>query len=155
MTLCANFSLYKDSKSPHISSKSVESELNQFIYRKGIGHKNDLYMNKDDLKELAEVKFFHLGNHTKSHYFLSSLSYEEQLTEIESGFQDLVDLDLPISKVFAAPFGNYDSVNEDTFKILRSNSYEVLLLTNGRQNLKLDVRKSAGKIKVYNRYLPK
>ncbi len=149
------FQIYADTKSPKISSKVVDHLLDDFIYKKGLSYKNDLYMSKDELLQLAKVKHFKLGNHTKNHYFLSSLSFEEQETEIVTGHKELEMLGLPISKVFAAPFGNYNSIDKNTFLILNRENYHTLLLTNGRRSVKNYSTDIKQHLKIYNRYLPR
>ncbi|NEQ51947.1 MAG: polysaccharide deacetylase family protein [Leptolyngbya sp. SIO3F4] len=147
--------LYFRSKSPQINSSQFEEILSAFVIEKGLGRKNRLYMNQEELRQLSSESGFTIGNHSLNHYVLSSLSKVEQKKEIEQGGAALRALDVEVSDFFAAPFGNYNTVNQDTLNILDSLGYKGLLLTNGmgpvdRSQLNLSDRG----LTVTNRYLP-
>ncbi|KAA3653537.1 MAG: polysaccharide deacetylase family protein [Chloroflexi bacterium] len=69
-----------------------------------------------ELAELAQSKFLEIGGHTQTHPFLTTLSLDEQLTEIAAGREKLASkLDKPV-KSFAYPFGDYSSQTVDLVK---------------------------------------
>jgi len=146
---------YLKSKQPQYNSATVEEALTAFIEQKGLGEKERIYMNTEELKTLNAERFINLGNHSRHHYLLSSLTKEQQHEEIVGGHVDLQKAGLNVSNTFAAPFGGYHTINADTIEVLEQGGYEGLLLTNGQQQVDWHKMPQATKLFVANRLLPK
>ena len=67
-----------------------------------------------------------------NHYFLSSLSKEEQYNDIIECKNFLESYNIKRSNVFCLPFGGINSYNDDTVAILRELNYRSLLLTENK-----------------------
>ena len=76
------------------------------------------------------------GNHTKSHFLLSSISKKNQEEEINDCHEFLNNGSIPdrISRIFSVPFGGINSFNNDTVKILLNLNYKGILLSRSRVN---------------------
>lgn len=146
--------LYFKSKSPELNSAKVSAYIDSFVRQKGLGLKERLYLNARELSQLNGEESITLGNHTRNHYVLSSLSVEEQLEEIVGGLRDLEEYGLDVSNIFAAPFGGYSTINKSSLNILEDTGYKGLLLTNGNEKINLQKVDKPSKLIVANRYLP-
>lgn len=146
--------LYFKSKSPELNSAKVSAHIDSFVRQKGLGFKERLYLSAEELLQLNAEKTITLGNHTRNHYVLSSLSRDEQCYEIEGGHKELKDFGINVSNIFAAPFGGYSTVNKDTLDILEATGYRGLLLTNANEKVNLQKLARPTSIVVANRYLP-
>ena len=73
-------------------------------------------MTSVELKELAQSEFVEIGGHTQSHPFLTTLSLEEQVTEIAAGRAILESKLNQSVKSFAYPFGDYSDQTVDLVK---------------------------------------
>ncbi len=158
-TLPAEFSitphnLYFNSKSPAVNSAVMSGFIDAFITKKGLGVARRLYMNAEELRQLDIEETITLGNHTRNHFVLSSLSQQQQQEEIIGGHRDLEQCGLNVSNIFAAPFGGYSTIDSHTLDILEGEGYSGLLLTNGSEKVKLSKLGRPTKLMVANRYLP-
>jgi len=91
-----------------------------FVYFKldRIFNVGNYYLNYTQLKEMEDGGMV-IGAHTRNHTLLSSLSYNEQISEIIGSIDDLISENLNID-TFCFPFGGPLSYNKDTLKILKN-----------------------------------
>ena len=89
-----------------------------------------------DKSKLIDSEYVNYGNHTLNHYVLSTLSYEQQLHEIESNQKFLDSLNLNLSQVFAFPFGRFPDFNENSLSALSDLGINKVLLNNNLINQK-------------------
>ncbi|MDG2228973.1 MAG: polysaccharide deacetylase family protein [Gammaproteobacteria bacterium] len=87
------------------------------------------YLSWNDLESLNDDRVT-LANHTSHHLFLSSLSIEEQKSQIMLGHQRLKKLD-NYYKILAIPFGSNNSFNSDTLTFIPDYSQNILIKANG------------------------
>lgn len=125
---------YFISKSSKFNSKQVEIELNEFILRKNIDLSTRHKLCFDNTKYLINHPLINYGNHSAHHYFLSSLSKEEQYKDILECKNFLESFDINRSNVFCVPFGGISSFNNDTETIINDLNYKTLLLTENKFN---------------------
>ena len=96
---------------------TITSEL--FYQYVGITEKEfseELYMSSDELKILLSEGMY-VGSHTFSHYWLDSMSRNEQAIEIDKSLKFLADIGALTSDwVMCYPYGAY---NEDTLSLLK------------------------------------
>lgn len=133
-----NEKFYRNTKAPNVNSKWLDGQLNIFFskmkersipdFPKYCIHKTN-QINQDPL-----VSY---GNHTYHHYVLSSLTKEEQRTEIQKNHKILQKLNINISKIFSIPFGGMEHINHETFEILKDENYKGILFSNNIVNLNL------------------
>lgn len=69
--------------------------------------------------ELPDDPLVTYGNHSRSHYVLSTLGREEQREEIVGMQEELAGLGLRLSRVFSIPFGADADFNDQTVELLR------------------------------------
>lgn len=148
---------YKSTKQNNINSIKIESALDKFLDQKGISLINDhLYLNKEDIEKFP-TKYATIGNHTHNHYRLSALNKEEQYQEINL-CKKIIDK-LPCNKVnvFAIPFGENGSFNQDTVDILNEMGFQGFFMTNNHQFGLKEPLINVNPYKLYfaNRILPK
>jgi hypothetical protein len=126
---------YSATKDPSIvNSRLVETVLDDFFKQRGVDMKaltKDVYCTPKDLAHACSSKLT-CGNHSHSHYVLSSMSEREQHVEIETAQRLLSDIGLPISRVFSIPFGTQRDFNDDTIAILRDLDYLGYVLCAGK-----------------------
>jgi peptidoglycan/xylan/chitin deacetylase (PgdA/CDA1 family) len=121
------------SKHPDNSSIRVESELDDFLVSRRIPiDYNQLLFDNDSYFISHPLVWY--GNHTASHYVLSSLTLEDQCTEIKRTRDFLRTRAVNISKVFALPFGQTYHANRDTLVALQSFGYQYMLMNRNRLN---------------------
>ena len=125
---------YRDTKNPAIiNSRVVEKMLDVFLvpYKKDISWMSqDIYCTPEILhKECG--KHITFGNHSHSHYVLSSMDKDEQYEEIIRTEHILRDLNLPLSRIFSIPFGGERDFNRDTLDILQDIGYRGYALSVG------------------------
>ena len=125
---------YYISKNSKFNSKQIEIELNEFFLKENILLNKNHKLCLDDKKYLIKHPLITYGNHTASHYFLSSLNKEEQYRDILECKNFLESFDVNRSNVFCVPFGGMNSFNEDTVNILKNLNYKTLLLTENKLN---------------------
>ena len=124
---------YFSSKRPPVNSKVVEKNIDHFFSEHNISTKHQgLYLSESDLKKFPS-KWVCFGNHTQNHYKLSTLSKEEQAEEIYLCNKELNRLSVPVSEVFAIPFGEIGSFNQDTLQLIHDYRFSGFLMTNQNQ----------------------
>lgn len=125
---------YRDTKDPAIiNSRLVEKKLDEFL----VASKRDITCVAQDvycIPEILREKFgehITFGNHSHSHYVLSSMSKEEQYEELIKAEHILRGLNLPLSRIFSIPFGGVRDFNSDTLDILEDIGYKGYVLSVG------------------------
>jgi glycosyltransferase involved in cell wall biosynthesis/peptidoglycan/xylan/chitin deacetylase (PgdA/CDA1 family) len=148
----AGESFYTYLKNPLNNSATAEREIDAFLERKGIELPGTSHL-IDAEKYLVEDRLLAYGNHTYSHYVLSSLSAEEQRQEIGrvKAFLEARRY-LRTSSVFAAPFGGAQDINRATLEAARDLGYRAVLLNRSHVNPG-QIRAVAG-IKIIERFSP-
>jgi len=147
--------LYKGTKSPQLNSQLIHELTEDFFTKNNFKRDNSFYLSKEVLVAISRNPLCSIGNHTQNHYVLSSLPKNVQENEIKLGFEKLKNNDLNPIKIFAAPFGGYQTINQDTIDILVGQKYEGLFLTNGNNLVDLSKSPDLKSIRTSNRYLPK
>ncbi len=112
----------------------MEEQIEEFLSRRGVrlSGPNHLFDSKSYFRAHRLIWY---GNHSHSHFVLSSLSYKEQGEEIARTKAILDGIsDVQRSAVFALPFGQACHANPDTFAAVRDNGYRGLLMNRGRVN---------------------
>ncbi|MFL2767433.1 MAG: polysaccharide deacetylase family protein [Dehalococcoidia bacterium] len=135
-------SFYRDSKSFKFNSMDLDHSINEFLAQKHISLESNLL---DDKSKLIDSEYVNYGNHTFNHYVLSTLSYQQQLKEIETNHNFLHSLNLNLSQVFAFPFGGLPDFNENSLSALSDLGITKVLLNNNLIN-----RQSMQKLKNSN-----
>lgn len=104
-----------------LRSKICDSLLLDFVEQDKNEIIDELYLNKEEIKEMINYGM-HIGGHTLSHKWMSSLSYNEQETEIKGTFKFLENI---YSKKFIPslcyPFGDY---NSDTISLMNKYKFK-------------------------------
>lgn len=124
-------SFYRDSKSYKFNSMNLDNCMDEFLTKKNISLNTNLLSDKS---KLVDNEYVNYGNHTLNHYVLSTLSYEQQLNEIESNQKFLDSLNLNLSQVFAFPFGGFPDFNQNTILALTQLGINKVLLNNNLIN---------------------
>lgn len=125
---------YGSLKHPRNNSRLVEEQIDEFLCRRNIrlSSSNHLF---DARQYYRPHRLIWFGNHSHSHYVLSSLSRQEQCEEISRTSSILQTIPgIQLSKVFALPFGQTQHANAETLSALRENGYRTLLMNRGRTN---------------------
>lgn len=123
---------YKQSKAPTVSSLTVDRTIDLFLDSQGISLDGVRYGLRKD--ELIQNPLLTYGNHSFSHYVLSSLSESQQREEILTNHQLLAGLSVPLSKIFSIPFGAEQDFDSRTLKILQEVGYSGFLYSRNRLN---------------------
>lgn len=133
---------YFSTKKPSVNSKDLSVKLDQFLENYPDVRCKVKNFCIDNNFEWPQSSFIKYGNHTYNHYVLSSLSIEEQKSEILENRDLLSGLvgEHSLSRVFSIPFGGLDTFNEDTIKILKEAGYIGALLSRSRFN-KANIKK--------------
>ena len=126
-------SFYRDSKSYKFNSGNLDQCIDDFLMQKNISLNTNLLSDKS---KLIDSEYVNYGNHTLNHYVLSTLSYEQQLHEIESNQKFLDSLNLNLSQVLALPFGGFPDFNDNTILALNQLGINKVLLNNNLINQK-------------------
>ncbi len=133
---------YKDTKNPSVNSKDFDEDIDIFFNNFDFNYNlNNFLINITNLKCFLNAnptshEYLSFGNHTYSHYVLSSLNFQQQEQEILKNHHILSKLPLRISKIFSIPFGGFQDFNKDTIKILKKLNYNGCLLSRQRLNFK-------------------
>lgn len=129
-----DMSFYRYTKHPTNNSRRMDEQISIFLEN----HGHDLQTSRhcfDDVRYLLDHPLISYGNHSHSHYVLSSLSAEDQYQEIHRTRQFLAGIpDIRISSVFAVPFGDLRDYDHHTVTILKELGYRGLLLSRQRLN---------------------
>ena len=124
-------------KHPSNNSKRVEEELDTFLQMKALSPGDCNYV-FDSPAYLIKHPLIWYGNHTHSHYVMSSLSFTEQLEEVRAAKAYLQEQQgIQVSGVFSLPFGGTHHINRVTFTVLRELEYKTLAMNRGRVNIRL------------------
>jgi len=127
-------SFYRATKDPSIiSSRRVEQIIDGFFAHESIDIASfsvNLYCSEDTLKNRS-YRNHTFGNHTHSHYVLSSLDKDEQYGEVVQAETIINKMNLPRSRVFSIPFGQPRDFNDDTMDILHQLGYEAFAMSSG------------------------
>lgn len=127
---------YGSTKKHHVNSYELAGLIDQFLQlHPGVLVNVNNYC-AGTVGDLVRSPLIRYGNHTYSHFVLSSLSKEQQRDEIVKNQDRLSALIEPeyLSHVFSIPFGGVDTVNADTFEILKARGYKGALLSRSRFN---------------------
>lgn len=101
--------------------KNITSDLESFS--------NRLYMSVDNLREMNESGMI-IGSHTYNHFWLNSLTYKEQLKEINFSLEFLSSIGIDFHYLtMCYPYGAYDN---NTIKILKEKKFKLAFTTNPR-----------------------
>ena len=125
---------YTKTKNSKCNSKQIDILLDKFFKFKkiSINKLRSTIISKDQLKKDPLITY---GNHTYNHYVLSSLTKEEQETEILRNQKILKNLDINYSKVFSVPFGRSNDINNDTIDLIKKYNYKAFLYSDNKINL--------------------
>ncbi|MDZ7841061.1 MAG: polysaccharide deacetylase family protein [Gammaproteobacteria bacterium] len=130
-------SFYGYTKHPSNNSRIVDEEIECFARQQGVRFESSQYC-VGSLSDLRIHPLVTYGNHSHHHYVLSSLSRDDQYTEIEATHELLQSL--PASSrcsAFSIPFGTTRDFNHDTVGILQDLGYSAALLSRNRLNSEL------------------
>ncbi len=123
---------YSDTKRPdRVNSRKVDETLDAFFEEEGIRTDQlsvGLYSTRDMLASLRSSRLRY-GSHGRNHYLLSSLSVEEQHSEIAGSREAVEALGRGCSPVFAVPFGGNHTYDCTTLDILREEGYRGVAIT--------------------------
>ena len=139
---------YFVTKDPKFNSIQVEKNIDEFLLKENLKINSSHKLCFDNEKYFIEHPLVSYGNHTASHYVLSSLSPQEQYHEIAECKKFINRLNINKSDVFSMPFGGNQSFNSDTLSILHDLNYENILKSTNN----LDTAISSNQI---NRFMPK
>lgn len=100
----------------------VVNKIFNFFFSKSQQKKilNEFYLNEDDVINI-DKKGMIIGGHSHSHKRLSSLSTIDQAKEIKKNIFYLSKILNKKIEYFASPFGDKNSYNKNTIKILKKN----------------------------------
>ena len=94
----------------------INSVLENFSAYKSMDIAKELYLSEMEIQEMYKLGMV-FGSHSNNHYWLNTLTFEEQYREIKESyleFERLKILDNNDPKILCYPFGAY---NKDTLKI--------------------------------------
>ncbi|WP_419901849.1 polysaccharide deacetylase family protein [Kiloniella sp.] len=145
---------YKDSKKPGLNSQIVSEAVDSYLRDKGLTEivstqLGQVIATKDKLISHPLITY---GNHTHSHFVLSSLTEEEQREEIGRCQSWLMESGLGLSRVLAAPFGGTSDVNTTTEKILTELGISALAMSRKAINSPYK-REASAELDVLERYM--
>jgi len=127
-------SVYRQSKSPFIKSTIIEKLCDSFLSAQQSSSSLGNYCVSAS-GSLVAHPLLSYGNHTENHYVLSSLSYDEQVAEIQRTHDVLEDTGLTLSRVLSIPFGGSADFNAQTLKIANEFGYHGVLLSRNQLNI--------------------
>jgi len=143
--------LYGTTKHPSVNSIQVEAALRSFFEEKGLTHPTQKYC-ISTIDHIVRDPLLQYGNHSRSHYILSSLSRDEQYREIGMTKEMLGGVDgITQSNLFSVPVGRPGDYNDDTISILKELGYAGMLMSRGRLQ-KTIVRKDG--FAIVERFMP-
>lgn len=157
--LRVNF-FYQDSKDPQrANSRLIKETLDQFFFQNRIKLNNKLPIcTTEDLRSIKSYNYVKLGNHSHSHYVLSTLSEQEQLDDIKV-CQQFLHTHFPqnkISTIFSTPFGGHGTYNGDTIRVLQELGFKGAFTSGTDSYLKgASLKESVNGFILYKRFLPK
>lgn len=136
---------YRMTKNPRVNSRVMDGFLTEFLADKKIAASELIFCITDPAR-FRPSRFITLGNHSWHHYVLSSLTEDEQETEIRGNQRILERLGLPQSKIFSIPFGGDDDFNTATLRIISRCGFTGFLYSRNRLNKKIRTRPSNGTV---------
>jgi peptidoglycan/xylan/chitin deacetylase (PgdA/CDA1 family) len=99
-----------------LRNRIVDKLFTKFVTTDTRAFAEELYLSKEDLKEML-AEGMEIGSHGCEHYWLDSLSTEEQSVDIDRSLDLLADLGIPKKDfLFCYPYGAY---NQETLHLLR------------------------------------
>ncbi len=126
---------YLDSKNPNVVNSVVMEKLTSKFLDKNVDEKapfKNLYADSKDISKINS-DLLKLGNHTHSHYVLSSLKKYEQKKEIYNAKKILESFDSKKSNLLSVPFGGIHTFNKDTVDVCNELEFEGLLTSSARE----------------------
>tara|TARA_Y100001935_G_C17306066_1_gene512382 strand:- start:373 stop:1296 length:924 start_codon:yes stop_codon:yes gene_type:complete len=131
--LLTKHNFYKHTKSPMINSKFIDDLCSNFLKERHGKLKLNNYCFRSQNK-LIDDSLVSYGNHSYSHYVLSSLSANEQEIEISKNHKILENCSNK-SKIFSIPFGGPKDFNSTTIEIIKKFGYNGVLFSQDKINL--------------------
>ncbi|MCZ4280894.1 polysaccharide deacetylase family protein [Kiloniella laminariae] len=145
---------YRASKKPELNSSLVDLALNRFFAARPSTKAFNLLLKAiASRKELLDHPLVSYGNHSHSHYVLSSLSEGQQHDEILLCRDWLEVSGLNLSESFAAPFGGGRDINSSTERIVREQGYRSLLMSRKAVNRGMVPSREANGLRILERYM--
>ena len=83
----------------------------------------------NDIKTLISDPLISYGNHSYSHYVMSSLNECQQELEIKNNLDILRKCNVKMTNIFSLPFGGDEHFNSVTIKLLNKYKYSGFLKT--------------------------
>jgi peptidoglycan/xylan/chitin deacetylase (PgdA/CDA1 family) len=153
---------YRDTKNSElIDCRCVDEYMDAFLTNVGIDMTSlaiDTYVSLKDL-ELFDSNVMSLGNHTYSHYLMSSMSYAEQESDLQLNEAILGHSGLTKSRLLSIPNGGVGDYNGETLRLAESLGFSGCLLCAGDQWVSaMDLNnhpKPTSDIMLLNRFMPR
>ncbi|WP_120498788.1 polysaccharide deacetylase family protein [Kiloniella sp. EL199] len=144
---------YKDSKKPELNSKLIDQALDDFFAENNFDNElldlSKVIAKKDDLIVNPLISY---GNHSASHYVLSSLSQDQQREEITSCQAWLNSGEYRTTSSFAVPFGGTKDVDVHTFICAKEAKCSAVLMS--RQSVNRALQKDpVTQLPIFERYM--
>jgi peptidoglycan/xylan/chitin deacetylase (PgdA/CDA1 family) len=92
-----------------------------------------IFLHKSDLKQFSKFRI-EVGNHSRTHTYLRSLSLDELDFEIAQGREQLQRLSSQVVRCLSVPFGNWVDLTNDALAVARSSGHEAIFLVHARSN---------------------
>lgn len=109
-----------------VRSRLVASLFSRFVTSDESAFAEELYLSREDLRRLVSAGM-HVGGHGNEHYWLGSLSREEQVAEIGAAMTFVRSIDGSArNATFCYPYGDY---NASTLEILTAAGCEAAFTT--------------------------
>jgi peptidoglycan/xylan/chitin deacetylase (PgdA/CDA1 family) len=113
-------------KNENLKDKVVDILLNEFLPNIKL---NDIYLNKKQIKEMYDSGML-IGNHSINHNYMNDLNSDLINFEINETFKILDNIvGKKIYRIFAYPYGGFDSINCDVINILKKNNVKCSFCT--------------------------
>ena len=146
-----HLTFYFYTKIPANNSAVVDEQIRSYL--SSVGHRTSQQsycVSSPD--ELVRHSLMSYGNHTQNHYVLSSLTPEQQETEISVTHDILQSVEgIQRSRVFSIPFGATNDFNDTSIKLIRQAGYRAVVASRFRLNRR--ARKIAN-MPVIERFMP-
>lgn len=143
---------YRMSKQAGVNSQQMEDMIDRFFQAEGIDLSDHCHCIRNTM-ELVNHPLVTYGNHTFSHYLLSSLSTEEQLREIRQNQRALDHLGVRQTRIFSLPFGNTTDFTPSTVRLIAESGYQGAVLSRNRLNFPSRPRMNDGPVPLLERYM--
>ncbi len=124
---------YHDTKdASRVASSEVARLLEEFLRARDVSlDEEDPHLSWGDLAALDRPGL-EVGNHSRHHFVMASLTPEAQRAEIRSAREALTRSGLTLSTAFAVPFGSPGSYDGATLEAAREEGYGLVLLSGAR-----------------------